>query len=515
MIVKTDIDAIRPWLEDASGMRGGSADRVYLPSSEAEAAELLAECSARSEKLTVAGAGTGLTGARIPMGGSVLATDALSGIRDLRRAEGGGVVVGGPAVSLADLEAAASALKLFYGPDPTERSAWIGGTVATNASGSRSFRYGPTRRHVRRLRVALATGEILDLPRGRHHAAPDRSFSLPLPSGRAITGRLPSYRMPDVKNASGIHAEPGMDLIDLFIGSEGTLGLITEIELALLPAPEGVLAGIVFFKSEEASWAFLREARKISYAARGFAGPAHGDPQRPGATGPAGRTGGLDARALEYFDGASLEFMRPHHGAIPKGAGAAIYFEQETKAETGDALVEAWLALSESHGALIDDSWFSEGVSDRRSFREFRHALPSGINEWLSRHGQRKIGADMAVGDDAFDAMFRTYRDTLNPTGLQWLAFGHLGDNHLHVNILPKDDGEAARGREIYRTVVERVVGLGGTVSAEHGLGKIKASYLAVMYGEGVFDELIALKRSFDPKMILGIGNMIPVDRLR
>src|SRR5882724_2962710 len=219
MIVKTDIDAIHPWLEDASGMKGGSAERVYLPSTEAEAAAILADCSARGEKLTIAGGGTGLTGARIPMGGSVLATDSLSGIRDVRRSDGGGVAVVAPAMSLAEVEMAASLLGLFYGPDPTERSAWIGGTVATNASGSRSFRYGPTRRHVRRLRVALASGEILDLSRGRHHAGEDGSFSIPLPSGRSITGRLPSYRMPDVKNASGIHAEPGMDLIDLFIGS--------------------------------------------------------------------------------------------------------------------------------------------------------------------------------------------------------------------------------------------------------------------------------------------------------
>jgi len=229
---------------------------------------------------------------------------------------------------------------------------------------------------------------------------------------------------------------------------------------------------------------------------------------------PAGGRAVLDARALEYFDAASLDFMRPHHGAIPAGARASIYFEQETEDATEERLQEAWLVLAEAHSALIDDSWFAVTEKDRRSFREFRHALPSGINEWLAHHGQRKIGADMAVPDAAFEAMFRIYRETLNPTGLAWLAFGHLGDNHLHVNLLPKNDEEAARARAIYRTLVERIVGLGGTVSAEHGLGKIKASYLAIMYGEGVFEEMVELKRAFDPSLILGRGNMIPEDRL-
>lgn len=515
MIVKTDPDAVRPYTEDASGLKGGSAERVYLPADGAEAAALLAESSARGEPVTISGGGTGLTGARVPFGGSVLATDALGGVRDLRRLpEGGGVAVTGPAASLADLEAAAAALGLMYGPDPTETAAWIGGTVATNASGSRTFRYGPTRRHVRRLRLAVTAGDLLDLPRGRIRAGRDGSFTIPLPGGGELHGRIPAYATPAVKNASGYHAAPEMDLVDLIVGSEGTLGLVTEIELQLLPAPEGVLAGVVFFASEEDSWAFLREARARSYRARGFAGPAPQAPGRPGAAGPAGRDGALDARVLEYFDAASLEFMRPRHSGIPPSARAAIFFEQETSPFTEDRLQAAWLELAESGRALLDDSWFAAEEKDRRSFREFRHALPLGVNEWLARRGQRKIGADMAVPDAAFEAMFRTYRETLDPAGIAWLAFGHLGDNHLHVNILPRDDEEAARGREAYRRLVERIVGLGGTVSAEHGLGKIKAPYLGVMYGEEVFDELAALKAAFDPALVLGRGNVIPEARL-
>lgn len=514
VIIKTDADAVRPFTEDASGMKGGRADRVCLPEDEREAAELLAQCTARREPVTVSGGGTGLTGSRIPFGGAVLATDRLGGLLEIRERSGRATAVAGPALPLADLHEAAAGRGLLYGPDPTEVNAWLGGTVATNASGSRTFRYGPTRRHVRRIRVATATGRLIDLPRGRNRASAAGEVVLPAGGGEEIRARLPRYLMPQTKNTCGYYAAPGMDLVDLFIGSEGTLGVVTEIEVELLPAPEKVLAGILFFPSEEAAWRFLREARRLSYRARGFGGPAPSDPGEPGVDGPAGSTDALDARALESFDGAALEFMRPHHDAIPGEARAAISFEQETgdAVETGHQ--ERWLALAEKHGALVDDSWFADTEAGSRRLREFRHALPVSINEWLAQHGQRKIAGDMAVADAAFDDMVAAYREILEPTGLTWLAFGHAGNNHLHVNILPRDDGEAARAREAYGRMVERICALGGTVSAEHGLGKIKARYLAAMYGEEAFREMAALKRAFDPAMILGRGNMIPEEYL-
>ena len=229
---------------------------------------------------------------------------------------------------------------------------------------------------------------------------------------------------------------------------------------------------------------------------------------------PAGESAGLDARVLESFDGAALEFMRPGHDAIPREARAAVMFEQESGRATEGGHQEGWLRLAEKHRAMLDDSWFADRAEGRRKFREFRHALPVGINEWLSRHRQRTVAGDMAVPDGAFDEMISAYHEILDPTGLAWLSFGHLGNNHLHVNILPRDDGEAARAREAYGRMVVRIVSLGGTVSAEHGLGKIKARYLEAMYGEGAFREMAALKKAFDPSLILSRGNMIPEEFL-
>jgi D-lactate dehydrogenase (cytochrome) len=135
---------------------------------------------------------------------------------------------------------------LLYPPDPTERGCFIGGTVATNASGARTYKYGPTRNYIRRLKMVLASGEIVDLRRGDIRAASDRTIRI-----ASINAQLPSYDMPATrKNASGYFVAPGMDAVDLFIGSEGTLGVICEIEARLLPKPEGLLSGVVFFANE-------------------------------------------------------------------------------------------------------------------------------------------------------------------------------------------------------------------------------------------------------------------------
>ena len=132
-----------------------------------------------------------------------------------------GRAIAGAGVSLDALQAAAARSGQFYAPDPTERTASIGGTIATNASGSRSFRYGSTRRHILGLRVALMDGRVLDVQRG------DK-----------VDFDVPALPLPDTtKNTAGYPLAPGMDWIDLFTGSEGTLGIVTEAELQLLPAP--------------------------------------------------------------------------------------------------------------------------------------------------------------------------------------------------------------------------------------------------------------------------------------
>jgi len=503
MLTKTQPDEIQDFLSDASYLRGGNAARVVFPESAEDIADVLSKASKDRTPVTVSGAGTGTVAGRVPFGGIVIATDKLNHIKQITHdKQGGGRAIAEAGVILRDLQRAVEAEGLLYPPDPTERSCFLGGTVATNASGSRTFKYGPTRKYVERLKVALATGEVVDLRRGELHADAQGRIRITLSSGREIKAQLPTYRMPEVrKHASGYYVAPEMDVLDLFIGSEGTLGVIVEVEVKLLPRPEGFLSGVVFFDSEEGLLAFVREARERSLANR--------------STSPTVREGSaLDARALEYFDSESLGFLRQKYSTVPDAGIGAIFFEQETTAANEEPLMTEWLGLLERHHALADESWFATNEQDQARLREFRHALPVLMNEWFARYRQRKVSTDMAVPDKEFAGMLKFYQDSLRGGDLRFTIFGHIGDNHVHVNILPRDDLEAARAREIYLKFIRRAVAVGGTISAEHGIGKLKREYLRELYSEEQLREMAALKRAFDPAGILGRGNMFAEDYL-
>ena len=502
MLTKTQPDEIQNYLSDASYLKGGNASEVVFPETADEIAKILAEATRTKTPVTVSGAGTGTVAGRVPLGGIVIATDKLNHIKSISS----GSAIAEAGVRLIDLQRAVEPEGLLYPPDPTERSCFIGGNIATNASGARTFKYGPTRKYVERLQVALATGDVIDVRRGESYADQNSIIRIPLPSGRFIEAKLPSYQMPHVrKHASGYFIEPGMDVIDLFIGSEGTLGVIIEAELKLLPKPEGLLSGVVFFKDEADLLAFVHDARERSLLTRGSSPTV-----REGFGGnPTVRQGAeIDARALEYFDVESLRFLRQKYDTVPEPAVGAIFFEQETVATTEDEVMNQWLSLLEAHHALSDQSWFATNGQDHAKLREFRHALPVLMNEWFARHNQRKVSTDMAVPDEAFAGMLRFYQNALRGGDLRYTIFGHIGDNHVHVNILPRNDEEAERAWTIYRQIIRRAVEVGGTISAEHGIGKLKREYLRELYGDEHLREMALLKRAFDPAGILGRGNI-------
>lgn len=460
MQVKSNPDEIQSFLSDASFIRDGHAERVVLPETVEEVSEILAAANRDRTPVTVSGAGTGTVGGRVPFGGIVLATDRLNRIKSIENERA--VVEAG--VILADFQKAVDQKGLLYPPDPTERGCFLGGTVATNASGARTFKYGPTRNYIEGLKVVLASGEVLDLHRGQ------KISKIPLPTYR---------RAATLKNAAGYFVSPNMDEIDLFIGSEGTLGVICEIEARLVPKPEGLLSGVVFFAQESDVLAFVAEAK----------------------------SGAVDARAIEFFDNESLNFLRQKYPEVPRAAVAAIFFEQETTDETEESILNTWLALLDKHHAF-SDSWFATNEQDQARLREFRHQLPVLMNEWFAHYRQRKVSTDMAVPDAAFPGLFDLYKQTLASSGLRYTIFGHIGDNHVHVNILPRDEDEGTRARELYVQFLKYAASVGGTLSAEHGVGKLKRDYLRLFYTDDQLREMATLKKTFDPNGILGRGNI-------
>jgi D-lactate dehydrogenase (cytochrome) len=165
--------------------------------------------------------------------------------------------------------------------------------------------------------------------------------------------------------------------------------------------------------------------------------------------------------------------------------------------------------LVEEHHAN-PDSWFANNPQDHARLREFRHQLPVLMNEWFARYEQRKVSTDMAVPDEEFAGLLRLYQETLRTSGLRYTIFGHIGDNHVHVNILPRDDVEGARARELYVEFLKYTAAHGGTLSAEHGVGKLKRDYLKYFYTAQQLREMVTLKRAFDPNLILSPGTLIP-----
>jgi len=426
-------------ITDASGF-AGQADQVFTPRSEEEVAGILARASADGIPITVMGALTGLAGGAVPRGGWAIS---MAQFRKLNVFPGNARV--GTGVLLREVQSAAGASGQFYAPDPTENTSSIGGNIGANASGSRSFRYGATRRHVQALRVVHMDGRIVEYRRGEKV-----DFDVP---------RIPLPRTR--KHSAGYRLEPGMDYVDLFVGSEGTLGVVTEAELQLLPAPGEILGGVVFFPTEEAALDAV-------------------DRWRP--------TPGL--RMLEFLDSRSIKLME-----FPYGAAVLVELEGESNLDMS--------------GALEDESWFGSSAADRERFRQFRHRLPERIHERLRRGGFVVLATDYAVPLERNRDILSIYRAVLGKNfGDRFVMFGHIGDAHVHTEVLPETDREWQRATDIAVDLAKEVVAMGGTVGAEHGLGKRKAHLLSIQYNPADIEAMRAVKRRFDPQQLLGQGNL-------
>ncbi len=426
---------------------------MIVPETEEQVSVILAEAERTETPVTILGSRTGLTGSCVPQGGWAVS---LERFRKLEIENGSARV--GPGVTLMELRDAAAKTGQFYAPDPTEISASIGGSIATNASGSRSFRFGSTRRHLRALKVALLDGTVRWYRRGE-----TIDFDVPV---------LPNPQT--TKNTAGYRLAPGMEWVDLFCGSEGTLGVTLEAEVALLPIPKHLLSGVVFFGSDDDALDAVAKWRSVP-----------------------------ELRMLEYADRPSLDLIRPRYPEIPRAAQAALLIEAE-----GDDL-DAWEQRLEERHALIEASWFGLEAKDRERFRAFRHAFPEAVVETNRKRGFMNMGTDYAVPLDRDREMLRYYRERLEAElPGRYVIYGHLGDAHLHLNILPTSAEEAEKATRMLREFAEHAVKLGGTVSAEHGLGKRKAGLLTLQYTPEQIEAMRAVKRRFDPHELLGRGTL-------
>ncbi|HTP57356.1 MAG TPA: FAD-binding oxidoreductase, partial [Spirochaetia bacterium] len=478
------------FLHDESSLRAALPRRILFPTSARELSSAVRELADHREPATISGARTGIVGGAVASGGETLVSmEKLVAAPRVGFSErfNAWTVKAGPGVTLDALRthlAEASGSRSFP-VDPTEGGASLGGMVATNASGARTLLYGPTRAWVASLTAVLANGEVVELFRGD---VPARNGEISI-GGHTL--RLPSVRIPPTKHAVAYHTASGMEGIDLFIGGEGTLAVIASVELFLTERPRAV-CGVA---------AFLRHGEPVETLVADLKGDET-----------------IHPRALEYMDSHSisiLDGLRKEVGprstlpALPSDAAGLLYAECASGSE--EEAERRLLRLGEvlaAHGVSPQRTWAATTPRELEEIRVMRHTLPERINALILQRREAlpdltKLAADCAVPDGKLGEMLRAYRDVLGEAALQHAVFGHIGNAHLHANILPRTRDELARAKAAFVELARMAVSLGGSVSGEHGIGKLKKELLGIQYSPQELEGLRSVKTQLDPHGIL------------
>ena len=421
-------------------------DMVVLPGSTQDISAIAKLCNEERVPLVVRGGGTGYTGGAVPRhGGLVMSLERLNRILEIDELNLLARVQ--PNVITGDLQDAVEGVGLFYPPDPASlRQSALGGNVAECAGGPRAFKYGTTRRYVLALEAVLPTGEIIH------------------------TGSKA------VKNVVGY------DLTQLLIGSEGTLAIMTEITLRLIPKPP-------------ARATLLAEFGDISHAVNAV-------------------TRLIERRvvpaAVELIDADSLNALADHAGraiATP-GAGAVLIVEVDGRPEAVGPELSLVDDACRATGALVVRRAASE--AEREDIWHLRRELSAA----LKQISPVKLNNDVVVPRGRVPQLFALVKKLRQESGLPIASFGHAGDGNIHVNIMvpPGDDAAMERARRAERRLFEGVVSLEGSISGEHGIGFTKAAYLGLELSAEEIALMKRVKAAFDPNGILNPGKIFPDD---
>jgi len=496
--LRDDPDVLSAFLEDAAHFPGGHARAIATPATEAEVVEVV---RGATRVLTI-GAQSSLTGGATPMGEVLLSTSKLNRVlsigSDTVRVEAG--------VTLTDLDLALAREHKYYPPVPTFMGAFVGGAVSTNAAGAATFRHGTTRDWVRALTVVLADGDVLEIERGACHAHRDGYFEIER-NGGVTRVPVPTYQMPRVaKLSAGYFSAAGMDLIDLLIGSEGTLGVITEVTLKVLPVRPALCLAFLTIPSRSAALALVERLR-----------------ENP------------DVAAIEHMDARCLALLR-EDGAdrqfgvtIPDGTAIALLVTLELPADTTterafdeigrfhqiDTPLARFCQMLDAAGLLDSVEIAVPGDQSRASqLLAVREAVPAAVNARVGRAKAAvdrriaKTAADMIVPVDRLAELIDLYDREFARRGLDAAVWGHISDGNLHPNVIPRSMEDVESGKEAIVKFGREVIRMGGSPLAEHGVGRnpIKQALLRELYGDAGIEEMRAVKRCLDPEYKLAAG---------
>lgn len=456
--------AIERYREDT--MMRGSPEGVLRARDLKDVEEALRFCRRSKIPVTFCGSQTSMTGASVATEGLLVSTEKMERLLEIGTFEGKPCAKAEPGIILSDLKRKAAEAGFFYPPGPTSQDeARLGGTVATNAAGEDSLQYGTTRPYIREIKVLLANGEKKVFQRKAGEAVHDEL-------GRG------GYRL-DARNP-----------MELFIGSEGTLGFIYEITVDLVRTPADYFSALAPFPDTGSALRFTQMAL---------------------------REKGLRPRALEFVDTLALAYMRRHPG-FPEGlenAQALIYFKQEYEETAGpDTLLNRWMGLIVKHSTkeLAEKTVVAFDEKRKNKMRHWRHHIPLAVNEeyrayWAAGGG--KVGSDWWVPLEKMETMTDHVYRTAAEARLPVMAYAHVGMGHPHVNTLCKTAEEKERGLKHLKLCCQKAVALGGGVAGEHGIGKLHRNLLPVQWSAAAIARMRRIKKEWDPEGILGRGNIL------
>jgi len=462
---------------------------VVLIESDGDVDRILAYSRDRRIPLTARSGGTNLTGSAIGEG-IVVDFSRLRRVREINAPERWARVE--PGMVYAELNRELAPLKLKFAPDPSSgEMCKLGGMLANNSAGPRSLKYGAVKDNVLSLDVRLWNGTRLVAKPYRIGSPECDELFLRVPAVRglyelvrghrdAILGR----RLAVSKNSSGYNLfalaeglDRGvLDLPRLFIGSEGTLGLITEATLRLIPLPETTATALFFFAS-------LSEVTKAVAALRSFA-----------------------PSALELIDGHTLDLMGRARFGIPDGTKAVLLveFDEPPAAERMAAADAACRGLTQTAPAAL-----AADPAHQAALWAVRKAIYPTLYRYDAKRHPVNFVDDVVVPADRLAELIAYLEALFDTQGVKVAIYGHIGDGNAHINPLldltdPADfDRMASLSREIHRTVIER---FGGSLCGEHGDGRVRAEFLPALYGPELYELFIQTKSLFDPEHLLNPG---------
>lgn len=447
---------------------------VLIPASISDVRELVRDAERTGTPLVPRGAGSGMPGGNVGTGHIV---DLSQGFRSLAIDPGARTATAGASVTWAEITTAARPHGLRLPPDPSSGAfATSGGMVSTNAAGPRTVRYGSVRRWVEALQVVGSDGECRWIRRG---GGSGKRFALQANDQQLIVKSLSKTRKHSSGYALDAFAASG-DEVDLFVGAEGTLGIVTAVEWRLDPVPAEVAGLTLGF----ADLAALGEAVPFLL--------------------------GLNPTAVELLDRTLLGFVADAGGAVPEGVEGLLLveFEREQAAAARGAVGDAVRGLKHLTRSV-------ETAPDRAGLEELwklrRLASPALARLPETRRSLQVI-EDGCVPVDQLGAYIAALRATAAAQEIPVAIFGHAGDGHVHVNALPDvtRPGWEARVRVLFDRVTDAQQRLGGTPSGEHGIGRLRAGVLERFFGAGVLHGFARLQRAYDPRSIFNPGVILP-----